>query len=167
MSPILPLLATAQIFAQLASVPPEPTPLAPAAPPTRTTVVVIDDRTTKDQAPPAFIAQTLVQLQKRKGMTPVLMSEVRKRLSPRSEQALTSCGDDAGCLAKATGEMGGDLVVSLRLNKRDEAFFLAMSRINALRPQFADDTATLVASEREALASVPAAVDELFADTEQ
>jgi hypothetical protein len=140
-------------------------PAAPV-PAVKPTVIVVDDRAVKDQAPAPFLARTLAELGRRKGLQVVRMSESRKRLDARSDQALSACGDDAGCLATAAREMDGNAVVTVRLTKREGAFFLALTRINALRPQMADDAGTLAGTEADALAFVPEAVGDLFADAE-
>jgi hypothetical protein len=158
------LVVVASLSAQ---VPDAPTPVAPPPPGVvKATVVVVDDRATKDQAPAAWIAKTIAELGKRKGIAIVRMSEGRRRLDARADKALQGCGDDAGCLATAVRDMGGDIVVTVRLTKREGAFFLALTRISALRPQMTDDAGTLAGNENDALAFIPEAVGDLFADVE-
>lgn len=139
---------------------------APPATEARPTVVVVDDRGVKDQAPGPFIARAIEELERRKGFVTLRMSEGRKRLDPRAARALAACGDDAGCLAAGGRDMGGDVVVTLRLTRRESASFLAVTRISALRPQMTDDEGTLSGNDRDALAAVPDAIGELFADAE-
>ena len=157
------VLAALRAGAQAPVAPPQPGP--PPAPP-RATVVIVDDRAVKDQAPAPFLARAVDEVGKLRGMSVVRFSEVRKRLSPKADQALSGCGDDAGCLATAARGVGGDVVVTVRLTKREGAFFLALTRVNALRPQMADDSGTLAGSDADALAAVPEAVAELFPDAE-
>src|SRR5688572_25105284 len=145
--------------------PPAPAP-APAPVKEPDTLVVVDDRATKDQAPPAFIDRVIGELGKRKGFAIERMSVARKRLDEREDKALTTCGDNAGCLATAGREMGARIVVFARLTKRDGAFFIAVTRVNALRPQASADEGTLVGNEDDALAAIPDAVSELFAEVE-
>jgi hypothetical protein len=134
--------------------------------PARETVVLIDDRAVKDQAPADFLSRVTDEIDKRKGMRAVRISQARKRLDARQDKALNGCGDDAGCLAAAALPAGGDVVVTVRLTKREGAFFLALTRINALRPQITDDAATLAGTVKDALGYVPEAVAELFPDAE-
>lgn len=144
-----------------------PPPVAPPAPRTpRPTVVVVDDRAVKDQAPAQFITRAIEELERRRGLVTLRMSEGRRRLDPRADRALAACSDDAGCLAAGGRDMGGDIVVTLRLTRREGASFLAVTRVNALRPQMADDEGTLAGTDQGALAAVPEALSELFADTE-
>lgn len=149
----------------VAQTPAPPPPPAPAAP-VKTTVVVLDDRAVKDQAPPAFLTRTQDELAKLRGIAVVRFSDARKRLAPKADQALSGCGDDAGCLATAGRGVGGDLVVTVRLTKREGAFFVALTRVNTLRPQVSEDSGTLSGTEADALAAVPEAVAELFPDAE-
>ncbi len=144
-------------------------PSAPApAPPLKEpdTLVVVDDRATKDQAPPAFIDRVVSELGKRKGFAIERMSVARKRLDDREDKALSTCGDNAGCLATAGREMGARIVVFARLTKRDGAFFVAVTRVNALRPQASSDEGTLAGTDTDALAAIPDAISELFAEIE-
>ncbi len=153
-------VAAAATLAQTPAPPPPPTPTP------RMTEVILDDRAVKDQGPPAFLAKTADEIGKLRGMRVTRFSEARKRLSPKADQALAGCGDDAGCLATAARAAGGDVVVTVRLTKREGAFFVALTRVNALRPQIADDSGTLAGSDADALAAVPDAVTELFPDAE-
>lgn len=152
-----------------------PSPLNPAGPATpapaksgeaHATVVILDDRATRDQAPARFLARAAEELARRKDIAVVKFSEARRRLDARANRALGGCGDDVGCLAAAARDAGGDIVVTVRLTKREGAFFLAVTRTNALRPQISDDEATLSGSEEDALRWLPEAIAELFADTE-
>lgn len=152
--------------APVAPPPPAAAPAPAVAAPARRTVVVLDDRAVKDQAPGPFLARVADEIGKLRGMSVVRFSEARKRLSAKADQLLSGCGDDAGCLATATRAAGGDLVVTVRLTKREGAFFLALTRVNALRPQVSDDSGTLSGSDADALAAVPEAVAELFPDAE-
>lgn len=153
-----------QVLAAPIAPPPPGAPPVPRAP--APTVVVVDDRAVKDQAPAAFIARAIEEIERRRGLVTLRMSEGRRRLEPRADRALAACSDEAGCLAAGAREMGGDIVVTLRLTRREGASFLAVTRVNALRPQIADDEGTLAGTDKEALAAVPEAVSELFADTE-
>lgn len=157
------LILTFALIAQLAP-PPSPPIEAPAKEPD--TLVVVDDRATKDQAPAAFIDRVVSELGKRKGMAIERMSLSRKRLDDREDKALTTCGDNAGCLATAGREMGARIVVFARLTKRDGAFFVAVTRVNALRPQASSDEGTLAGTDSDALAAIPEAISELFAEVE-
>jgi hypothetical protein len=152
----------------IAQVAPPPPPSAPVKEPIREpdTLVVVDDRATKDQAPPAFLDRVISELGKRKGLAVERMSVARKRLDEREDKALTTCGDNAGCLATAGREMGARIVVFTRLTKRDGAFFVAVTRVNALRPQAAMDEGTLAGNDADALAAIPDAISELFAEVE-
>ncbi|OGQ23906.1 MAG: hypothetical protein A2138_10855 [Deltaproteobacteria bacterium RBG_16_71_12] len=161
---VVTLLAAAPLLAQAPAPPPPPT--APAPPPTRTTAVILDDRAVKDQAPPAFLARAAEEIGKLRGMQVTRFSEARKRLAPKADHALSGCGDDAGCLATAARAVGGDLVVTVRLTKREGAYFVALTRVNALRPQISEDSGTLAGTDADALAAVPEAVAELFPDAE-
>ena len=147
-----------------------PVPAAPAAPTAPDTLVVVDDRAVKDQAPAPFLERVIAELKKRKGLRIERMSEGRKRLDAREDKALTTCGDDAGCLATAGREMGAATVVFARLTKRDDggtgAYFVAVTRVNALRPQAADDAGTLAGTEADALAAMSDAISELFSEVE-
>ena len=160
------MLCAASALAQTPVAPPAPTPAPAAAAPQRRTVVILDDRAVKDQAPPAFLARVVDEVTKLRGMSVVRFSEARKRLAPKADQALSGCGDDPGCLAAAARGAGGDIVITVRMTKREGAFFLAVTRVNALRPQIADDSGTLAGNDADALAAVPEAVAELFPDTE-
>lgn len=148
--------------------PPGSAPPAPAAPvaAARVTEVILDDRAVRDQGPPAFLAKAADEIGKLRGMRVTRFSEARKRLGPKADQALAGCGDDAGCLATAARGAGGDIVVTVRLTKREGASFVALTRINALRPQIADDSGTLAGTDADALAAIPEAVSELFPDAE-
>jgi hypothetical protein len=161
-------LCAAQLgLALAAQAPPAPTPIhAPPVMEQRPMVVVIDDRRVKDQAPAAFVDAAVEEIARRRGIVTLRMSEGRKRLDARGNRQLTGCGDDVGCLATAAREMGGDVVVMLRLTKREGASFLAITRTSALRPQMSDDAATLSGTDKDALAFVPEGVAELFADAE-
>ncbi len=158
------VLAAARAWAQTPVAPPAPAP--ETATHERRTVVILDDRAVKDQAPAAFLARVVDEITKLRGMSVARFSEVRKRLAPKADQALSGCGDDPGCLATAARGAGGDIVVTVRLTKREGALFLALTRVNALRPQIADDSGTLAGNDTDALAAVPEAVSELFPDTE-
>ncbi|MBI1947397.1 MAG: hypothetical protein HYS27_17010 [Deltaproteobacteria bacterium] len=165
---IVVLLGSLAARAQTPAPPPPPMapPAAPAPAPARITSVLLDDRAVKDQAPAAFLARTADEIAKLRGMQVTRISEARKRLAPKADHALSACGDDGGCLAAAARAAGGDLVVTVRLTKREGAFFLALTRVNALRPQITEDSGTLAGTDADALAAVPEAVAELFPDTE-
>ncbi|MCC7111835.1 MAG: hypothetical protein IT382_21245 [Deltaproteobacteria bacterium] len=143
-----------------------PPPTAQVAAPARRTVVILDDRTVKDQAPGPFLTRVADEIGRLRGMSVVRFSEARKRLTPKADLSLSGCGDDAGCLATASRAAGGDLVVTVRLTKREGASFLALTRVNALRPQVSEDSGNLSGSDAEAFAAVPEAVAELFPDAE-
>lgn len=149
-----------------APVAPPPPPATTVAAPTRAIVVILDDRAVKDQAPPAFLTRTIEELAKLRGISVQRFSEARKRLTPKADLALSGCGDDAGCLATAARAAGGDLVLTARLTKREGAYFVALTRVNALRPQMSEDSGTLAGTEPDALAAIPEAVAELFPDAE-
>ncbi|MCC7074632.1 MAG: hypothetical protein IT383_25210 [Deltaproteobacteria bacterium] len=153
-------IAAARALAQTPAPPPPPLPAA------RVTEVILDDRAVKDQGPPAFLAKTAEEIGKLRGMRVTRFSDARKRLGPKADQALAGCGDDAGCLATAARAAGGDIVVTVRLTKREGASFVALTRVNALRPQITDDSGTLSGSDADALALIPEAVTELFPDAE-
>ena len=157
------LILAFALIAQVAS-PASPPIEVPAKEPD--TLVVVDDRATKDQAPAAFIDRVVSELGKRKGMVIERMSMSRRRLDDREDKALTTCGDNAGCLATAGREMGARIVVFARLTKRDGAFFVAVTRVNALRPQASSDEGTLAGTDTDALAAIPEAISELFAEVE-
>jgi hypothetical protein len=166
---LLALLLMAQVNAPPGTspgAPPSPPPSAPLVVKEPDTLVVVDDRATKDQAPPAFIDRVVSELGKRKGLAIERMSTARKRLDEREDRALTTCGDNAGCLATAGREMGARIVVFARLTKRDGAFFVAITRVNALRPQASSDEGTLAGTDADALAAIPEAISELFAEVE-
>lgn len=152
------------LIAQVAPPPAPSTAKEPVKEPD--TLVVVDDRATKDQAPPAFLDRVISELGKRKGLAVERMSVARKRLDEREDKALTTCGDDAGCLATAGREMGARIVVFTRLTKRDGAYFVAVTRVNALRPQASSDEGTLAGNDADALAAIPDAISELFAEVE-
>lgn len=156
-------LVVSQVGAQVGA---QPAMEAKEPPKVVDTLVVIDDRATKDQAPPAFLERVIGELSKRKGLAIERMSAARKRIDAREDKALAACGDNAGCLATAGRAMGAQIVVFARLTKRDGAFFVAITRVNALRPQASDDEGTLAGSEQDALAAVPDAIGELFAEIE-
>ena len=141
-------------------------PAPPAAPAVAATVVLVDDRLVKDQAPSGFVQKIAAEIGRRRGMRVVLASEGRKRLDPKGDKAFSGCADDAGCLATAAREMGAEIVVTARLTRRDGAYFLALTRISALRPQASDDAATLAGTDADALAFIPEGVGELFPDAE-
>lgn len=146
--------------------PPQASPPPASAAPARAVVVILDDRAVKDQAPPAFLTRASEELSKLRGITVQRFSEARKRLTPKADLALSGCGDDAGCLATAARAAGGDLVLTARLTKREGAYFVALTRVNALRPQISEDSGTLAGTEPDALAAIPEAVAELFPDAE-
>ena len=156
------------LVAQVAA-PPAPTPVPVPVPARRDTLVLVDDRSVKDQAPPAFVARVVEELARRKGLQPERLSIARKRLAPREDKELAACGDDAGCLATIGRELDAKLVVTIRLTRPPSGgagAFLAITRVNALRPQASDDAGTLVGTDADALAAVPESVGELFADFE-
>jgi hypothetical protein len=166
------MLTVALVLAlQQPSPPPAPT-VPPATAPVvvqeKVTLVVVDDRALVDQAPAGFLDKAIQEIDRRKGLKAVRMSELRKKLDAHENQKLGKCGDDAGCLATAAREMGADIVLLVRLIKRDgeDARFLALTRINALRPQVAEDAGTIVGSEKDALPQVPAQIAELFPEAE-
>ena len=128
--------------------------------------MLVDDRDVKDQAPPAFVAKVIAEIARRKGLQPERLSVARKRLDAREDRDLASCGDDAGCLATIGRELDAKLVVTIRLTKREGAFLVAVTRINALRPQASDDAGTLAGTDADALAAIPDAVAELFPEVE-
>lgn len=134
----------------------------------RARVVLVDDRAVKEQAPAAFLDRVMGDLAQRKGLSPVRLSAVRGRLAPADEAALAGCGDDAGCLATAARVLGADVVVLVRVTRREgeDARFVATTKINALRPQIQDDSGGIAGSERDALPLVSEQVAELFPQTE-
>jgi hypothetical protein len=131
------------------------------------TVILLDDRVVKDQAPGVFLARAEAELVKRRDIKVVKISEGRKKLDARANKELSGCADDAGCLATAARDMGADLVVTVRLTRREGAFFLAFTRISALRPQMSDDAGTLAGTDADALAAVPEQIADLFPDAEE
>lgn len=136
--------------------------LACQTPPAPSTVVLLDDRVVKDQAPGAFLQRVAEEIGKRKGLRAVRLSDARKKLDARGEKSLAGCGDDAGCLASAARSLGAEVVVTVRLTRREDAYFLAITRISALRPQMTDDAATLAGTDADALKFVAEGVGELF-----
>jgi hypothetical protein len=161
-----PLLVPLALVTLAQAAPPPPPVSAPAKEKEPDTLVVVDDRATKDQAPPAFLDRVIGELGKRKGLAIERMSVARKKLDEREDKALTTCGDNAGCLATAGREMGARIVVFARLTKRDGAYFVAVTRVNALRPQASADEGTLAGTDADALAAIPDAISELFAEVE-
>src|SRR5438046_4130863 len=62
----------------------EPTPIPVPVPTVKPTVVVVDDRIVKDQAPGPFLTRTVAELQRRRDFRVVPISEARKKLDARS-----------------------------------------------------------------------------------
>ncbi len=166
------MLSLALLVALQAPLAPTPIGAPPPAPAAAAraedaVVIALDNRIVKDQAPGAFLTRTVAALEKLRGVRVLRISDGRKRLDARGDKELSRCADDAGCLATAAREIGADIVVTVRLTRRTGAYFLALTRISALRPQMSDDAATLAGSEQDALKFVADAVAELFPDTEE
>ena len=159
------LLVIAAQVAPVAPVAPVVTGKPPKAAVTRATVLV-DDRAVTDQAPPAVIAKLAAEINRRVALRAQLLSGARKALDDKADNALSSCGDDAGCLATAARDVGATWVVTARVTRREGAVFVALTLVNALRPQRTEDAATLVGSDAEAVAFVTAGVEELFPGSE-
>jgi hypothetical protein len=136
-------------------------PPPPPRPPPQT-IVLLDDRVVKDQAPGAFLTRVAEEIGLRKSLRVVRISDARKRLDARGEKTLAGCADEAGCLASTARAVGADLVVTVRLTRREDAYFLAITRISALRPQMSDDAATLAGTDADALKFVAEGIGELF-----
>lgn len=96
----------------------------------------------------------------------VRFSDASSTIDAHTRHTLTRCADEPGCLAAAAAPLGVDEVLIVRVTRREEATFIALTRVNALRPQLSEDAATLVATEMDALAFAAEAVEELWPGVE-
>lgn len=146
----------------------KPAAVKPAAKVVRERIIVVDDRAVKDQAPASFIDRVVAEIGKRKGLKAERLSALRDRLDDKDAQALSACGDEAGCLATAARALGADSVVFVRVTRRDgeEARFVATTRVNALRPQIQEDSGGIAGSEKDALPLVTEQVGDIFPEAE-